>query len=223
MGSGHRIMDVVTRTPRPGTGMGTRARLGTGTGTRTTDGCSVQLTRIRWVCAALAGLPGQGLAEPSGREAPFGFAWGPVSDVPRPSMTLREGNITALVYLADRTPPGLRDTEEVVLEVCASEGLQHIIWVSRPLPDREAQTKYLAALAVGTQRYGAAEKDPARNAFVWRPGRTTLAWAPAGPGQRRLVMMSAGPEFEACSNRHLSETGHAATKHTADLWPSSHD
>lgn len=183
----------------------------------------MQAARVLLICAALAGHPGQGLGETLAPEAPFGFVWGPVTDVPRPSLALREGNMTALVYLGDRLPAGLRDTDEVVLEVCASEGLQHIIWVSRRLSDREADAKYAAALVEGTQRYGEPEKDPVRNAVVWRTGRTTLAWAPAGPGQRRMVMMNWGPDFEACSSRHLDVTGHPVTEHTAELWASSSD
>ena len=166
----------------------------------------------------ITALVSEGLAEAAAEEAPFGFSWGPVNQIPRPSMAQRESNITALIYLRDRVPPELRDTEEVVLEVCAVEGLQHILWVSRPLSETEAGQKYEAALSEGKRRFGEPENDPSRNGVVWRTGRTTLSWAPAGTGLRRIIMTTTGPEFDACSKRHLDTTGHPATEHIADLW-----
>ena len=37
--------------------------------------------------------------------APFGFSWGPVDKVPRPSLATREENVTRLTYFPDRLPP----------------------------------------------------------------------------------------------------------------------
>jgi hypothetical protein len=74
--------------------------------------------------------------------APFGFSWGPVDKVPRPSLATRDENITRLTYLRDRLPPNeLRDTEEIVLEVCKNEGLQQIIWISGCFPKRRSATE----------------------------------------------------------------------------------
>ena len=51
--------------------------------------------------------------------APFGFSWGPVGNVPVPSIARREDNVTQLIYYRDRLPSDeLPDTDEIVLEVC---------------------------------------------------------------------------------------------------------
>ena len=41
------------------------------------------------------------------QSAPFGFSWGPVDKVPRPSLATDE-NITRLTYFRDRLPPNFR-------------------------------------------------------------------------------------------------------------------
>jgi len=65
------------------------------------------------------------------QSAPFGFSWGPVDKVPTPSLASREENVTLLMYRRDRLPSDeLRDTEEIVLEICKKEGLQQIVWIS---------------------------------------------------------------------------------------------
>lgn len=178
---------------------------------------SVQVRRLL-VVAAVATFLREASIEVLAQEAPFGLAWGPVEKVPRPSLAQRESNIIALIYLHDRVPVELRDTEEVVLEVCASEGLQRIVWVSRDLAKEEAQAKYAAALAQGTRRYGKADQDVIGNGVTWPTGRTTLSLGPGGSGLSRIVMTSAGPAFDACSKRHQDITGHPATEHTADMW-----
>ena len=38
------------------------------------------------------------------QSAPFGFSWGPVDKVPRPSLATRDENITRLTYFRDRFP-----------------------------------------------------------------------------------------------------------------------
>lgn len=166
---------------------------------------------------ALYGCLGQGTGAQA-QEAPFNLAWGPMEEVVRPSAARREGNITALVYLADRLPTGLVDAEEVVLEVCATEGLQRVIWVSHILPAAGAEAKYAAALAEGTRRYGPPEIDPTRESATWHDGRTTLAWRGAGSGLRQLTMTVHGPRFDDCSWRHQVMTGHPAAEHTAEDW-----
>ena len=162
-------------------------------------------------------LLGQGASKTFAQDAPWGLAWGPLKDVPRPSFAQRESNITALIYLQDRVPPDLRDTEEIVLEVCVGEGLQHIVWVSRRLSDADADAQYAAALAEGTRRYGAAGNGLVKNSVEWRTARTTLRLTQKEAGLRRVVMTSVGPDFEACSKRHADLTGHPATEHIAEL------
>lgn len=90
----------------------------------------------------------------SAEEAPFGLRWGPVDTVPKPSMVDREANITALVYFRGRAPATGPDTDEVVLEVCWDEGLQQVIWVSRPLAETE-----LPSRREGMRLYGAPGTD----------------------------------------------------------------
>jgi|SRR6476659_5791860 hypothetical protein len=65
------------------------------------------------------------------QSAPFGLSWGPVVNVPRPSLATREDNITLLVYRGERIPREARDAEEIVLGVCKNEGVQQIVWISR--------------------------------------------------------------------------------------------
>ena len=93
-----------------------------------------------------------------GQSAPFGFSWGPVDKVPTPSLATREDNITLLMYRRDRLPSDeLRDTEEIVLEVCKKKGLQQIVWISQFLSASEEHDKLESILAEGTRRYGKAE------------------------------------------------------------------
>jgi uncharacterized protein RhaS with RHS repeats len=92
------------------------------------------------------------------QSAPFGFSWGPVDKIPRPSTAAREGNVTLLVYQRDQLfLTELRDTEEIVLEVCKKEGLQQIVWISRLLSAAEEHDKFEAILAEGMRRYGKPE------------------------------------------------------------------
>lgn len=147
------------------------------------------------------------------RDAPFGLAWGPVAQVPRPSLAVRDDNITILVYLPDRVPAGITDTEEIVLEVCVAEGLQRVIWISHFLPSADAEAKYATAQAEGTRRYGSPKIDPSSGAVVWHAGRTRLFWSREGPGLRQFTMTVQGPDFDACSGHHQAMTGHPATEH----------
>ena len=45
-----------------------------------------------------------GGAELPSVEAPYGLAWGPVTEVPRPTLVDREANITALIYFQGQAP-----------------------------------------------------------------------------------------------------------------------
>lgn len=158
---------------------------------------------------------GQGAGKACAQEAPWGLAWGPVKDVPRPSFAQRESNITALIYLHDRVPPNLRDTDEIVLEVCAVEGLQHVIWVSRRLSGADAAAKYARVVAEGTRRYGT--PDESTNGVAWPTGRTAVTLTPEEGDTRRVIMTSAGPAFDSCSKTHADLTGHSALDHITEL------
>ena len=105
--------------------------------------------------------------------APFGLSWGSVGNVPQPSLAVREGNLTRLIYLRDRLPPDqLRDAAEIVLEVCRDQGLQQIIWISRVLSPSEEEHDYAAIVAEGTRRHGRPEVLE-QGSIHWSAGRTT--------------------------------------------------
>jgi hypothetical protein len=148
-----------------------------------------------------------------GQAAPFGFSWGPVDKVPRPSDAVREGNVTRLVYRRERLPPTeLRDTEEIILEVCKIEGLQQIIWLSRVLSATEMQDKFEAILADGMRRYGNAEIME-RGVINWSAGGTLMARISNDQGLLRLLMVSIGPRLNSCSEDHKLLTGHPLSDH----------
>jgi hypothetical protein len=151
-------------------------------------------------------------AEAGEEAAPFGFSWGPVGNIPKPSLAVREGNLTRLIYEHDRLPSNqLRDTAEVVLEVCRDQGLQQIIWVSRVLSASEDERSFEAILAEGTRRYGNPEFLEGGRIY-WSASHTTLARLSIH-GATRLLMVSTGPGLEACSEQHDAMTGHSLTDH----------
>ena len=126
------------------------------------------------------------------QSAPFGFAWGPIKNVPRPSFAAREANITLLTYRRDRLPPNeLRDTEEIVLEMCKSEGLQQIVWLSRVLSDAEERNTLEAIIAEGNRRHGSAEILE-NDILYWRAGPTTVARILNGQNLHRIIMVTLG-------------------------------
>ncbi|GJE54899.1 threonyl-trna synthetase [Methylobacterium thuringiense] len=151
------------------------------------------------------------------QEAPFGLAWGPVTDVPRPSMVDREANVTALTYLHDKPIASGADTDRVILEVCRDEGLQQVVWLSRPLSAAELPARYDAILREGTRRNGPPRSDTRSETVAWPNGRTLLAVGKPGPGSSRLVMLSRGERYDACSRAHASTTGHPANVHAGRL------
>src|SRR5262245_38940355 len=97
------------------------------------------------------------LAGPFDQGAPFGFSWGPVAKVPRPSHATREDNVTLLLYQGDRLPPGFKDTERIILEVCKNEGLQQIVWITRFLSEAEEQERFETIFAEGVRQHGQPE------------------------------------------------------------------
>ena len=155
------------------------------------------------------------------KSAPFGFSWGPVDTVPAPSLASRESNITPLTYYRDRLPPNeLRDTEKIVLEVCKTEGLQQIVWISRILSASEEHDKIKSILAEGTRRYGKAAITE-RGIIQWNAGRTMTTTIPNRQGLRRVVMVSTGPGFETCSEEHKSITGHTLDNYWMNFVPNA--
>jgi hypothetical protein len=154
------------------------------------------------------------------QSAPFGLSWGPVENVPRPSLATREDNVTLLMYRGDRIPTEARDAEEIVLEICKNEGLQQIVWISRFFSDAEAQDKFEAALAEGVRRYGKAENS-GRGIIYWTVGRTFMTSVSFGQGLHRIIMVSAGPAFDACSDEHKSMTGHSLNDHWMRFLPNN--
>jgi hypothetical protein len=152
--------------------------------------------------------------------APFGLSWGPVDKVPRPSRETRENNVALLMYRDDRLPNNLDDTEEVVLEVCRKEGLQEVVWVSRLLSDDEERARYDTILAEGNRRYGqpvAGEKGTT----YWSAGGLHVARVLEGSHLHRLIMASAGPELNNCSDEHASATGHSVPHHWMRFLPNA--
>ncbi|AWB26127.1 threonyl-trna synthetase (plasmid) [Methylobacterium currus] len=150
-------------------------------------------------------------------DAPFGLAWGPLTSVPRPSMADREGNVTALFYVHGQPPASGSDTQQIVLEVCQEEGLQQVIWLSRPFAEAEIPSAYAAIYREGVRRYGAPRDDRPTQAVVWPTGRTLLAIRLVAGGGKRIIMIASGELYEKCSLEHEAATGHPATVHTADL------
>jgi len=113
--------------------------------------------------------------EPS---APFGFAWGPVDKVPKPSLALKDANVTVLLYRRDRLQSSeMRpDTEIISLDVCKKEGLQQISWASKALSTDEATAKFVQVVAEAVQKYGESEPT-ALGALVWANDRVeAIGW-----------------------------------------------
>ncbi len=143
--------------------------------------------------------------------------WGPVDTVPKPSMVDREANITALTYFHDRPLAAGIDTDEVILEVCRDEGLQQVIWLSRPLSEAELPSRYEPS--TGRACGGMVSRKPCRvpRLLSWPSGRALLAVRKAVPGERRLTMLARGDRYESCSVAHQGATGHPASRHASDL------
>ena len=160
---------------------------------------------VRWISVLTAVLLMQA-ARAADQSAPFGFSWGPVDSVPTPSLASREDNVTLLMYRRDRLPSDeLRDTKEIVLEICKKEGLQQIVWISRLLSASGQRDKLDAIVAEGNRRYGQAELEP-RGIIHWSAGRTSALTISDDLGLRRIAMVSTGPGLDAC---HL--VGHFAS------------
>jgi hypothetical protein len=169
------------------------------------------------VLAIVALTRASAAAEPQPVKAPFGLAWGPIVEVPRPVSVDREANLTALHYLQGEWPATGSGTAEVVLVVCRDEGLQQVVWVGLPLSGRELGRARQAIHEEGVRRYGEPSRGPLANSEVWPGGRALLASRELADGRHELVMTAFGPGFAACSQSHLVSTGHPAGAHVADL------
>ncbi|MEE7465001.1 threonyl-trna synthetase [Methylobacterium fujisawaense] len=156
-------------------------------------------------------------AETKSMEAPFGLAWGPVVEVPRPVKVDREANLTALYYPQGMWPATGPGTAEVVLVVCRNEGLQQVVWVGLPLSGAELARARQAIHEEGVRRFGEPARGPLGDSEVWPGGRALLASREVADGRHELVMTAFGPGFAACSRSHREATGHPAGAHVADL------
>lgn len=151
------------------------------------------------------------------QEAPFGLAWGPVTQVPRPSMVDREANVTALTYFHDKALASGADTDRVILEVCRDEGLQQVIWLSRRLSEEELSASYKAIVQEGIQRHGAPLEGAVPGTVAWPGSRMILTTRTLPSGEQRLVMVSQGEGYAGCSATHETMTGHSAAVHASRL------
>jgi hypothetical protein len=149
----------------------------------------------------VAGIGAASAATDFDGSAPFGLAWGPLDKIPSPSLALKDVNVTVLMYRRDRLPSELPDTEVILLDVCKKEGLQQISWASRALSTDEAVSKFIRVLAVGDERYGKS-KPTSAGAISWENGRIEALSVSELNGTHRILMVSRGPNFDACSVEH---------------------
>lgn len=150
-------------------------------------------------------------------DAPFGLAWGPLSEVPRPLKADREANLTALYYPQGWRPATGSGTAQVILVICRTEGLQQVVWVGVPLSGDDLAKARRAIHEEGVRRYGEPEPGPTADAELWRGGQALLASRETADGRRELVMTTFGPGYPACSGTHHVEAGHPAGAHVAEL------
>ena len=80
--------------------------------------------------------------------------------------------------------------------------------------------KLEAILAEGTRRYGKPEIAE-RGMIRWSAGRTIVATTSHDRRLGRIVMVSTGPGFDACSEEHESITGHPANDYWMRFLPNS--
>lgn len=151
-----------------------------------------------FVIAASTVLP----ALPFDDSAPFGFVWGPLDKVPKPSLALKDANVTILLYRRDQLiRDEMPDTEMVLLDVCKREGLQQISWASRALTTSEATAKLAQVVAAGVQKYGESRPAP-EGTLAWGNGRIEVLSVSEPDGMHRILMVSRGPDFDACAADH---------------------
>lgn len=158
------------------------------------------LRRYAVVLALVAGtaIPASALDS----AAPFGFVWGPLDKIPKPAFASKDGNVTVLIYRRDLLPGNeMPDTDVVLLDVCKKEGLQQVSWASRALSTSEAAAKFTQIVALGVQKYGES-KPTLEGSLAWENGRTEVISVSGSDGSHRILMVSRGPDFDACSTEH---------------------
>lgn len=69
----------------------------------------------------------------------------------------------------------------------------------------------------GIRRHGPVRSETNSEIVAWATARTPLAVGKPGPEGRRLVMLSRGDRYEACSRTHTAGTGHPANVHAGRL------
>ena len=163
------------------------------------------VTKMRWLALTLsvtivAAVWSSIAATDFDGSAPFGLAWGPLDKIPRPSLALKDVNVTVLLYRREQLPSELPDTEVILLDVCKKEGLQQISWASRSLQTDEAVSKFIRVLAVGGQRYGES-KPTSGGALGWENGRIETISVSESDGTHRILMVSRGPELRCLLSR----------------------
>ena len=156
--------------------------------------------RYLMILALAAGVaaPPSALAE----AAYFGFSWGRLDNVPKPSLALKDANVTILLYRRDKLPDNeMRDTEIVLLDVCKTEGLQQISWVSNALSGEEATAKFAQIVAEGVRKYGES-KHTSEGTVAWENRRVEAVSVAEPDGRHRILMVSRGPDFDSCAAEH---------------------
>lgn len=140
---------------------------------------------------------------------PFGLAWGPVEKIPRPSLAFKDSNVTVLSFQRERLPADAPPSTEVILiDVCKSEGLQQISWASKALSTDEAVLMLNRIANVGNQHFGGKASVEGGD-ISWDNGKTELRSVSESEGVHRILMVSRGPDFDACSIEHDKGTHEA--------------
>lgn len=151
------------------------------------------------------------------QDAPFGFAWGSVDKIPKPWTAQREANITSLFYDRSSSFAAAPDTDQVIVEICRTEGLQEVIWVSRHFSPDELSRKFQLAHLQGIERYGEPKQLSDPMTETWKDGRVFLGASKGLEGQQRLIMVMRGDLFDQCSAEHQAEAGHPAELHARNF------
>lgn len=168
---------------------------------------------IARVIVVVGVLTGGGTLIPA-QDAPLGFSWGHVDQIPKPWRASREANITTLFYDHTSSVAAGADTDQVIVEICQSEGLQEVIWISRKLSGDELQRKFALMHQEGVSRYGEPNLLSMPMTESWKDGRVFLG---TSDGQQRLVMFVRGALFDHCSAEHRVQSGHRAEQHFENL------
>ena len=156
----------------------------------------------KWSLMTLAVAVGVAPSPLAAEAAPFGFSWGRLDKVPKPSLALKDANVTVLLYRRSKLPTGeMPDAEIVSLDVCKAEGLQQISWASRPLSAGEAIAKFAQIVAEGVRKYGES-KPTSEGALSWEDGRVAAISVAEPDGGHRILMVSRGPDFDSCAAEH---------------------